>query len=132
MRVVFKSLFWKISIVATIVLMTACNKNDEMDLFLKQPAPQLSITETVDGVELSWTRVDGADLYVINRGICENFQGCLYDIFESRHPDRTTFTDTDPIEDISYYRVFAWKCKGRDYCETTGYSNTVSISYKRN
>jgi hypothetical protein len=83
------------------------------------PAPlSLSLAETSDGIEVSWTPSDAPGIvgYVVVRGTADS--GRLVDVAQLS-PDRTAFTDTTPPAGVELcYRVVAVDADGMPVAES--------------
>ena len=89
------------------------------------PAPlSLTVTETSDGVQLSWTPTDAAgfERYVVVRGTADS--GTLVDVAELPDLLQTSFTDTTPPTGVELcYKVVAVDAAGLPVAE----SETITV-----
>ena len=119
-------------IVIILITLSTCKKEDEMDKFMREPPPVITIIQVENGLKISWNEVQGINNYYLERSE-DNFNGntlvswwVVYDTF---------YVDENPIEGVNYYIVGAQKCKRYDIssasekdCRTL-WSDIVSFNY---
>lgn len=103
----------KIVLCSVIILSmtTTCQKDDEMDKFMQEPSPVITITQMENGLKISWNEVPGTNNYSLDKSD-NNFD--YLSLFHSEIVYGTFYIDENPIEGINYYRVRAQKCQRYD------------------
>ena len=120
----------------TLIMFVTCNKENEMDKFMSEPPPVITITQVENGLKISWNEVKGRNSYELNRSE-DNFSGnTLMNFWFIYEP---FYIDENPIEGVNYYKVAAQKCKRYDInlsasekdCRSLE-SDVVSFNYTSN
>ena len=110
------------------IMVTTCKKEDEIEKFMREPPPVITVTKVESGLKILWNKVRGAEFYRVEWSDL-NFPE-LHLIWES--PPlyvETYYIIENPIVGDGYYRVRAFKCKKLGDCHFNGYSNVVSFDY---
>ncbi len=120
-----------VSFVVILFMVTTCSKKEnELEKFMREPPPIVTVTQVENGLKISWNEVHGANNYQIERSV-DNFSGNT--LLWSVPVYETFYIDENPLEGINYYRVCAQKCNRYDLstdkeCYSL-YSNVVSFNY---
>jgi len=100
-----------ICVIIILIMVVTCNKENEMDNFMREPPPVITITQVENGLKISWNEVQGRNNYELKRSE-DNFSGnTLTNFWFVSEP---FYIDENPIEGVNYYRVGAQKCKRYD------------------
>ena len=119
-----------------LIMVVTCNKENEMDKFMSEPPPVITISQVENGLKISWNEVQGRNNYQLWRSE-DNFSGnTLMNFWFVYEP---FYIDENPIEGVNYYKVAAQKCKRYDInlsasekdCRSLE-SDVVSFNYTSN
>ena len=120
-------------LVIILSMTTTCQKDDEMDKFMREPSPVITITQIENSLKISWSEVPSTNNYMLDKSD-NNFDDLS--LFYSEVVHGTFYIDKNPVEGINYYRVRAQKCKRYDINLSSGerdcrevWSDVVSFNY---
>jgi len=112
-----------------LIIINACKKESEFDLFLRQSPPTVTVTQVENGLKISWSSVHGADNYDVHRcdnNLCQFFQGLIIPIND------TFLIEENPKIGYNFFRVSALKYKKSEDIYFSNNSEVVSFFYKSN
>jgi len=122
--------------VIILFIIGACKKENEMDIFLRQPPPVMAVTQEGNVLKFSWNEVEGADSYYLQGASIDwtkNKDKIPYVLNLHEICSETFFTNENQTEGITYYGVSAikWeKIKNGKWKErSNGWSNIESFFY---
>ena len=107
-----KNLVRGVSLVVILLIITTCKKEDEFELFKREPAPTITVTQVENGIKISWDEVRGADSYELLKS---KYEFNTFSLIYHYYPNETFYIDKNLLDGDNYYGLTATKLKKGKY-----------------
>jgi len=119
-----------ICLIIILIMVIACKK-DEMEKFMHEPPPVITVTQVENGLKISWNEIRGVTSYNVERNSENKFENTLVYSFPV-YANITFYIDENPMTGVNFYRVSAIKLDTKNNEAYALVSNVVSFNYNIN